>query len=146
ATFGAGTPGPLVESQLKPMGFTLGHFPQSWELSTIGGWVASRSSGQQSLRYGRIEQLFAGGHIETPVGTLEIPTIPASSAGPDIREMFLGSEGRMGIITDVKVRITPLAEQEEFHVVFFPNWEEATAAVRTLVQRKIPLSMMRVSN
>lgn len=146
ATFGAGTPGPLVESQLKPMGYTLGHFPQSWELSTIGGWVASRSSGQQSLRYGRIEQLFAGGHIETPVGTLDIPTIPASSAGPDIREMILGSEGRLGIITDVKVRVTPLPEQEDFHVVFFPNWEEATAAVRTLVQRRIPLSMMRVSN
>jgi alkyldihydroxyacetonephosphate synthase len=146
ATFGAGTPGPLVESQLKPMGYTLGHFPQSWELSTIGGWVASRSSGQQSLRYGRIEQLFAGGHIETPVGTLDIPTIPASSAGPDIREMILGSEGRLGIITDVKVRVTPLPEQEDFHVVFFPNWEEATAAVRTLVQLKIPLSMMRVSN
>jgi len=146
ATFGAGTPGPLVESQLNPMGFTLGHFPQSWELSTIGGWVASRSSGQQSLRYGRIEQLFAGGHIETPVGTLEIPTIPASSAGPDIREMLLGSEGRMGIITDVKVRVTPLPEQEQFFVVFFPNWEEACAAARTLTQRKVPLSMMRVSN
>ncbi len=61
ATFGAGTPGPLVESQLRAHGYTLGHFPQSFELSTIGGWVASRSSGQQSLRYGRIEQLFAGG-------------------------------------------------------------------------------------
>lgn len=60
ATFGAGTPGPLVESQLRALGYTLGHFPQSFELSTIGGWVASRSSGQQSLRYGRIEQLFAG--------------------------------------------------------------------------------------
>ena len=146
ATFGAGTPGPLVESQLKPMGFTLGHFPQSWELSTIGGWVASRSSGQQSLRYGRIEQMFAGGSVETPKGTLEIPTIPASSAGPDVREMILGSEGRMGIITEVKVRVTPLPEQESFHVVFFPNWNEAVNAVRTLIQKKIPLSMMRVSN
>lgn len=146
ATFGAGTPGPLVESQLKPHGYTLGHFPQSWELSTVGGWVASRSSGQQSLRYGRIEQLFAGGHIETPSGTLDIPTIPASSAGPDIREMILGSEGRLGIITDVQMRVTPLPEQEDFHVVFFPNWDEACHAVRTLVQRKIPLSMMRLSN
>jgi len=146
ATFGAGTPGPLVESQLKPMGFTLGHFPQSWELSTVGGWVASRSSGQQSLRYGRIEQLFAGGSVETTEGTLDIPTIPASSAGPDVREMLLGSEGRMGIITEVKVRVTPLPEQEHFHVVFFPNWESATSAVREIVQKKIPLSMMRVSN
>ena len=64
ATFGAGTPGPLVESQLRAHGYTLGHFPQSFELSTVGGWVASRSSGQQSLRYGRIEQLFAGGRVE----------------------------------------------------------------------------------
>lgn len=146
ATFGAGTPGPQLEAQLKPMGFTLGHFPQSWELSTVGGWVASRSSGQQSLRYGRIEQLFAGGSMETTEGTLEIPTIPASSAGPDIREMILGSEGRMGIITEVKVRVTPLPEQEHFHVVFFPDWESATSAVRSIVQKKIPLSMMRVSN
>lgn len=60
ATFGAGTPGTMVEAQLLARGYTLGHFPQSFELSTIGGWVASRSSGQQSLRYGRIEQLFAG--------------------------------------------------------------------------------------
>jgi alkyldihydroxyacetonephosphate synthase len=103
ATFGAGTPGPKVEEELKKHGYTLGHFPQSWELSTVGGWVASRSSGQQSLHYGRIENLFAGGSIETLAGTLDIPTIPASSAGPDVREMILGSEGRMGIITEVKV-------------------------------------------
>ncbi|MFZ1292944.1 MAG: FAD-binding oxidoreductase [Pseudomonadales bacterium] len=146
ATFGAGTPGPQVESQLKSAGYTLGHFPQSWELATIGGWVASRSSGQQSLRYGRIEQLFAGGHIETPVGSLEIPTVPASSAGPDIREMILGSEGRMGILTDVKVRVTPLPGQEDFHVAFFPDWDSATAALRALAQQKIPLSMMRLGN
>ena len=96
ATFGAGAPGPVVEEELKKHGYTLGHFPQSWELSTLGGWVASRSSGQQSLHYGRIENMFAGGTIETLNGTMTIPTIPASSAGPDVREMILGSEGRMG--------------------------------------------------
>ena len=63
ATFGAGATGPMVESLLAAQGYTLGHYPQSWELSTIGGWVASRSSGQQSLRYGRIEQMFDGGRI-----------------------------------------------------------------------------------
>ncbi|SFM25630.1 FAD-binding oxidoreductase [Marinobacter zhejiangensis] len=146
ATFGAGTPGPLVESQLRAQGYTLGHFPQSFELSTIGGWVASRSSGQQSLRYGRIEQLFAGGRIETLKGTLDIPTIPASSAGPDIREMILGSEGRLGIITEVKVRITRLPEKESFHVVFFQSWEKAKAAARELVQNRVQLSMLRLSN
>ncbi|WP_323751066.1 FAD-binding oxidoreductase [Marinobacter sp.] len=146
ATFGAGTPGPLVESQLRAHGYTLGHFPQSFELSTIGGWVASRSSGQQSLRYGRIEQLFAGGRIETLQGTLDIPTIPASSAGPDIREMILGSEGRLGLITEVKARVTRLPEHERFHVVFFPSWDKARTAARKLVQNRIQLSMLRLSN
>lgn len=146
ATFGAGTPGPLVESQLRAHGYTLGHFPQSFELSTIGGWVASRSSGQQSLRYGRIEQLFAGGRIETLKGTLNLPTIPASSAGPDIREMVLGSEGRIGLITEVKVRVSPLPEKESFHVVFFPDWDNARTACRKLVQNRTQLSMLRLSN
>lgn len=146
ATFGAGTAGPALESQLAEHGYTLGHFPQSWELSTLGGWVASRSSGQQSLRYGRIEQMFAGGRVETLRGTLDIPTFPASSAGPDLRELFLGTEGRLGIITEVKVRVTPLPEQEAFHVVFFPDWEAGVTAVREIVQSRIQLSMMRLSN
>ncbi len=146
ATFDAGTPGPLVESQLRARGYTLGHFPQSFELSTLGGWIASRSSGQQSLRYGRIEQLFAGGTVETLQGTLSIPTLPASAAGPDIREMVLGSEGRLGIITEARVRVTPLPERESFHAMFFPDWSTARDAARRLVQARVPLSMLRLSN
>ena len=146
ATFGAGATGPMVESALAQAGYTLGHYPQSWELSTVGGWVASRSSGQQSMRYGRIEQMFAGGRIETLRGTLEIPTVPASSAGPDVREMVMGSEGRLGIITEVKLRITPLPEQESFHVVFFPDWNTGLQAVRAMAQARLQLSMMRLSN
>ncbi len=146
ATFGAGVPGPLLESQLQAKGYTLGHFPQSFELSTLGGWIASRSSGQQSLKYGRIEQLFAGGKIETLDGAFDIPTYPASSAGPDIREWFMGSEGRFGIITEAKVRVTPLAEQEKFYVAFLPNWIQALNCVRNMVQAGIPMSMMRLSN
>ncbi|MEK1905069.1 MAG: FAD-binding oxidoreductase [Pseudomonas sp.] len=146
ATFGPGAAGPQVESQLRARGYTLGHFPQSWELSTLGGWVASRSSGQQSLRYGRIEQLFAGGKIETFAGTLDIPTFPASSAGPDLREMILGSEGRFGVISEVKVRVSKLAEQEQFYAVFLPSWEQALKGIRSLVQARVPLSMLRLSN
>jgi alkyldihydroxyacetonephosphate synthase len=146
ATFGAGTPGPMVEAQLRAKGYTLGHFPQSFELSTIGGWVASRSSGQQSLRYGRIEQLFAGGSLETFTGTMDIPTFPASSAGPDMREIILGCEGRFGILTDVKVRVTKIAEEENFFVTFFPDWEAAKSFCRDAAQQRIPLSMLRVSN
>ncbi|BFM14063.1 FAD-binding oxidoreductase [Maricurvus nonylphenolicus] len=146
ATFGAGAAGPQLEAQLKEHGYTLGHFPQSWEFATIGGWIASRSSGQQSLRYGRIEQLFAGGRMEALNGTLDIPAIPASSAGPDVREMALGSEGRLGILTEVKVRVTPVAEKEIFHVVFLPSWEAGVNAVRTMAQSRVQLSMLRLSN
>ena len=146
ATFGAGTPGPQVEAQLRAHGYTLGHFPQSFEYSTVGGWVVTRSSGQQSMRYGRIEQLFAGGRMETPVGTLTLPTLPAASAGPDLRELVMGSEGRFGVLTEATVRVTPVPEHESFHAIFLPNWDAAEAAVRTLVQRKLPLSMMRLSN
>ena len=146
ATFGAGVVGPDLEAQLRAQGYTLGHFPQSFEYSTLGGWVVTRSSGQQSLRYGRIEQMFAGGRLETPTGTLDIPTFPASAAGTDLREMVLGSEGRIGILTEVTVRVTPLPEREQFHAVFFPDWNMAEQAVRSIAQAKLPLSMLRLSN
>ncbi|KFI06564.1 FAD-binding oxidoreductase [Massilia sp. BSC265] len=146
ATFGAGVAGPDLEAQLRAHGYTLGHFPQSFEYSTLGGWVVTRSSGQQSLRYGRIEQMFAGGRVETPRGTLDIPTFPASSAGVDLREMVLGSEGRLGILTEATVRVSRLPQHEAFHAVFFPNWDSALQAVRELAQARLPLSMLRLSN
>jgi alkyldihydroxyacetonephosphate synthase len=146
ATFGAGITGPDLEAQLRAHGYTLGHFPQSFEYSTLGGWVVTRSSGQQSLRYGRIEQLFAGGRLETPSGTLDIPTFPASAAGTDLREMVMGSEGRIGILTEATVRITPLPRCESFHAIFFRTWDEAEQAVRKIAQATLPLSMLRLSN
>ena len=145
ATFGAGIQGPDLEAQLRARGFTLGHFPQSFELSTLGGWIVTRSSGQQSLRYGRIEDLFAGGHLESPAGSLKMLPHPASAAGPDLRQMILGSEGRLGILTEAAVRITPLPEREDFHAVFFPDFEPGMAAVRQIVQARLPLSMLRFS-
>ncbi len=145
ATFGAGVSGPELERHLNAHGFTLGHFPQSFEYSTLGGWIASRSSGQQSLGYGRIERLFAGGRLEAPAGTLILPPFPSSAAGPDLRELVLGSEGRLGILTEATVRITPLPEREEFRAVFFPCWEAAVAAARAIVQARLPLSMLRIS-
>ncbi|MBW8182790.1 FAD-binding oxidoreductase [Shewanella nanhaiensis] len=146
ATFGAGVKGPFLESQLQAQGFTLGHFPQSFELSTLGGWVVTRSSGQQSLGYGRIENLFAGGEIETFEGKVDIPTLPASSAGPDWRQLVLGSEGHLGILTEAKVRVSRLPEEEFFGVAFMPNWQQGIACAREAVQLGLPLSMLRVSN
>jgi alkyldihydroxyacetonephosphate synthase len=146
ARFGAGTPGPQIEAQLAAHGFVLGHFPQSYEYSTLGGWVVTRSSGQQSLRYGRIEQLFAGGRLVTPRGELSVGGHPASSAGPDLREYVLGSEGRLGVLTEVSVRIRPVPAREDFHAVFFPDWEHGVNAVRKMVQSDLALSMLRLSN
>lgn len=146
ATFQPGVPGMSIEEQLKPHGYLLGHFPQSYELSTLGGWVVTRSSGQQSARYGRIEQMFAGGHLDSPTGSWALPDYPATGAGPEVREMVLGSEGRMGVLSEVKVRLTPLPEREEFHAVFFPNWDAALTAIRTMAQARLGLSMLRVSN
>jgi len=146
AVIGAGARGPEVEALLNPLGFTLGHFPQSWEYSTLGGWVASRSVGTQCYYYGRIESLFLGGHVETPQGTLELPRLPASAAGPDLRQLVLGSEGRLGMITRAAVRIAPLPQREAFYAVFFPNWQAGVDALREIVQARIPLSMLRLSN
>jgi alkyldihydroxyacetonephosphate synthase len=145
ATFGAGVIGPDLEAQLRARGFTLGHYPQSFEYSTLGGWVATRSSGQQSLGYGRIESLFAGGVLEGPAGALALPPHPASAAGPDLRELVLGSEGRLGILTEATVRIAALPQLEAFHAVFLPDWERAQAAARQIVQSGLHLSMLRLS-
>lgn len=146
ANFQAGVPGPHLEAQLKARGYTLGHFPQSFEYSTLGGWIVTRSSGQQSYRYGKIEGLFAGGLLETPRGQLEIKPVPASAAGMDIREMVLGSEGRLGVVTQAKVRVRRLPEAEAFFGVFFPSWEQGSDAVREIVQNELPVSMLRLSN
>jgi alkyldihydroxyacetonephosphate synthase len=146
ARFQAGITGPALEAALRARGFVLGHFPQSFDYATLGGWIATRSSGQQSLRYGRIEQLFAGATVETPLGTMTIPPFPASAAGPDLREWVLGSEGRLGVITEAIMRVTRLPEQERFVGVFLPDWEAGTAAARRLAQSRVPLSLLRLSN
>ncbi len=146
ARFGAGTPGPRVEAQLAQQGYLLGHFPQSYELSTIGGWVVTRSSGQQSLRYGRIEQLFHSGRVATFKGEWRVGGVPASAAGPDLRECLMGSEGRLGLLTEVGARIRRLPQREVFHAVFFPGWDEGVRAMRALAQGETALSMLRLSN
>lgn len=144
ATAGAGTAGPGLEAALGARGWTLGHFPQSWELSTVGGWVATRSVGQQSLGYGRIEALFAGGRVEAPAGSLKIPPHPASAAGPDLRSLVLGSEGRIGIVTDAVLRVRPKPERELVAAAMLPEWERGLAGVRELARAGLPLSMVRL--
>lgn len=145
ATFGAGIAGPDLEAHLRSRDCTLGHFPQSFEYSTLGGWIVTRSSGQQSLGYGRIERLFAGGRLESPAGTLDLPPFPASAAGPDLREAVLGSEGRLGILTEATVRVASLPRREEFHGFFFRDFEHGQEAAREIMQARLPLCMLRLS-
>lgn len=146
ATFQAGVSGPRLEEQLAGKGFTLGHYPQSFEYSTLGGWVVTRSSGQQSLGYGRIERLFAGGRLETPRGTWYLPPFPASAAGPDLRELVLGSEGRSGVLTEVTVRVRRRPSAEYFGGCLLPGLEAGMAAVQELVRQRLPLVMLRLSD
>ncbi len=146
ATFGAGIRGGDLEAHLRASGYTLGHYPQSFEYSTLGGWVVTRSSGQQSMKYGRIDQLFAGGDLVTPRGTISLPPHPASGAGPDLRQVVLGSEGRMGVLTKATVKIQPLPWTDDVYGVIFPSWNHGVEAVRTLASAGLPLSMIRLSN
>ncbi len=146
ATFQAGVAGPDLEAALRNRGYVLGHYPQSFEFSTLGGWVVTRSSGQQSLGYGRIEDLFAGGRLISPAGELGMSNLPASAAGPDIKELLMGSEGRAGILAEATVRISPEPAVEKFLAILFPHWDGAVAAATDLARSELCLSMMRVSD
>ncbi|MDX1612747.1 MAG: FAD-binding oxidoreductase [Candidatus Promineifilaceae bacterium] len=146
AEIGAGASGLHLEQQLRTRGFTLGHYPQSFEYATLGGWIATRSSGQQSYYYGRIEDLLAGVHVETPLGPLDLPPLPASAAGPDLRQLVLGSEGRLGLITRAVMRVRPLPQAEEFRAAFFKHWSDGVAAARQMTQAGVAVSMLRLSD
>ncbi len=144
-TVGAGTTGPALADALAPYGLAIGHEPQSWELATVGGWVAARGSGLRSIGSGRIEQLFAGGVLEAPAGTLEMPPFPGSAAGPDLRQLVLGSEGRLGVLTDVVLRAMPLPEVDRLDAWAVRDWAAALEAVRELARARPGLSVLRLS-
>jgi alkyldihydroxyacetonephosphate synthase len=145
ATFGAGTLGPALEDALTQYGLTLGHLPQSWERSTVGGWVAARSAGQESTGFGRIEALFAGGRLVAPAGTIDLPPHPASAAGPDLRQLVLGSEGRFGILTRATVRAVAKPRVEGVPAWFLGEWPRAVEAAREVARAGLPLAMVRLS-
>jgi alkyldihydroxyacetonephosphate synthase len=146
ATFGPGTAGPEVESALAEHALTLGHFPQSFELSTVGGWAAARSSGQESLGYGRIEDMVAGLELVAPRGRLRLPALPASAAGPDLRHLVMGSEGRMGVITEVTLRVRPRPEVTAVEAALLPDLEPGLEVIREVVGCGLPLTVIRLSD
>ena len=146
ATFGAGTLGPQVERLLHEHGLTLGHFPQSFEFSTVGGWAATRSAGQASTGYGRIDELVVALRAATPSGELTTRTVPASAAGPDLRELLLGSEGTLGVITEVTLRVRPRARHHRYDAYALPGFAAGTNALRELEQAGAAPDVARLSD
>jgi alkyldihydroxyacetonephosphate synthase len=146
AELGAGLLGPAAEALLAGHGLTLGHFPQSFEYASIGGFAATRSSGQASSGFGRFDSLVVGLQVATPVGTLELGTAPASAAGPDLRQLVLGSEGAYGVITSVTVRVRPVAATRIYEAWRFDHFPAGAEALRALAQSGIGPTVLRLSD
>jgi alkyldihydroxyacetonephosphate synthase len=146
ATFGAGTTGPQAEELLGARGFTLGHFPQSFEYASLGGYAATRSSGQASRGYGRFDDLVHSLRVATPAGGLDLGRSPASAAGPDLRELFLGSEGAFGVLTEVTVRIRPVAAATAYRAWSFPDFAAGASAFREATQSGIRPTVLRLGD
>ena len=142
----AGALGPDLEEQLAAKGWTIGHFPDSFTHSSLGGWIATRSSGMQSDKYGDIADIVRGLHVVRPGGILVIRPIPSSSTGPSVREMIVGSEGRLGIITEATVQVHRTPAKRDVYGYFFPNWEAGTAAMQEVAESDAAPSITRISD
>jgi len=142
----AGVFGPRLEEQLAARGYTFGHFPDSFTHSTLGGWIATRSSGMQSDRYGDIADLTKGLRVVTPSGTLVTRPVPAASTGPSVREMVLGSEGRLGLITEATVEVRRIPERRVILGYLFPTFAAGLDAMREITAGEYSVSATRVSD
>lgn len=135
ARFGAGTLGIDAERRVREAGLTIGHWPQSVEISTVGGWVATRASGQYSTAYGSIEDVLLALEAVLPDGTvLRTRETPRASAGPDLRQLFLGSEGTLGVVTEVTFSLRPLPERTVGQALHFGRFEDGLEALRILMR------------
>jgi alkyldihydroxyacetonephosphate synthase len=146
ATVGAGLTLPALEGRLSAAGVTLGHFPQSYEYATVGGCVATRSAGQASTGYGRIDDLVRGVRLSAPAGDLALPAVPASAAGPDLRELVVGSEGVLGVITEATVSVRPAPRVRRYEGLAFSSFAEGAEALRRLAQEGAAPDVARLSD
>ncbi|NDU73450.1 FAD-binding protein [Actinomadura sp. DSM 109109] len=137
---------PAAEALLNARGYTLGHFPQSFEWASVGGFAAARSSGQASAGYGRFDDMVVGLTVATPEGTLDLGRAPKSAAGPDLRQLVLGSEGALGVITSVRVRVHPVPRAREYEGWRFASFDEGAAALRRLAQDGPMPAVLRLSD
>ena len=134
ATLEAGVRGPGAEALLSACGYTIGHYPQSFEYASLGGFAATRSSGQASAGYGRFDERVVGLRVATPRGTIELGRAPKSATGPDLRQVFLGSEGTFGVITAVTVEVVPLPAARVYEGWRCDSFSSGLDALRRLAQ------------
>ncbi|MDT0310552.1 FAD-binding oxidoreductase [Streptomyces sp. DSM 44917] len=141
-----GVRGPRAEELLAAHGFTLGHFPQSFEWATLGGFAAARSSGQASAGFGRFEEMVMALRLAAPAGTLTLGTAPRSAAGPDLRQLVLGSEGAFGVITSLTLRLRPRPEIRVHDAWRLPGFAAGQDALRRLAQDGPLPTVLRLSD
>ena len=146
AELGAGVTGPDAERLLGERGFSLGHFPQSFQFATIGGFAATRSSGQDSAGYGRFNDMVRGLRAVTPAGVLDLGRAPESAAGPDLRQLLIGSEGVFGVITRVRVKVHPVPAATRYEAWSFPDFATGADALRAVVQTGAGPTVIRLSD
>jgi alkyldihydroxyacetonephosphate synthase len=143
---GAGIRLPELDHALAPHGLRLGHLPQSYEWATIGGCAATRSAGQASTGFGRFDELVAAVRCATPAGELATLGAPSSAAGPDLRALVLGSEGTLGAITELVLRVRPVAAEQRYEAWLLRSFDDGSDALRTLAQAEIAPDVARLSD
>src|SRR6202451_33229 len=142
----AGVFGPDLEEQLGAHGMTLGHFPDSFLHSTLGGWIATRSAGMQSDKYGKIEDMVVALRMVTPIGVLATRVVPKSSNGIDVNHLCIGSEGSLGVITEATMRVHLRSELRRTHGYLFRDFEAGIEAMHECVRKECVPSMMRLND
>ena len=145
-TVAGGMRATALESHLGARGLTLGHFPQSFEYVTIGGCVATRSAGQASTGYGSIEKMVLGLRLAAPAFDIDLPAMPATAAGPGLRQLLVGSEGTLGVITEVSLRVRPAPRERHYEGVFFTELGAGVEALRMLAREHALPDVVRLSD
>ncbi|KAK6623868.1 hypothetical protein RUM44_010724 [Polyplax serrata] len=145
ACFESGIVGQDLERVLRAKGYTSGHEPDSFEFSSLGGWVATRASGMKKNTYGNIEDLLVSVKMVTPMGVLQKKCqVPRMSCGPDFNHVILGSEGTLGVITEVIIKIRPVPKSRKYGSIVFPNFELGFHAVREIARNRYQPSSIRL--
>jgi alkyldihydroxyacetonephosphate synthase len=134
ATFEPGIRTPAADAALAAHGLTLGHLPQSYERASLGGYVVTRSAGQASSGHGRIDDMLVGCRLMTPRGVLELPAVPTNAAGPDLRRLVLGSEGTLGIVTELTLRVRTPAAATRYEGWVARSWDDGARIMRRIAQ------------